>query len=81
MSTDYLKLIPTSPTFVPNIAARAAAVAELERLLPEGEECRAEVYDHVTFIDQGENIVAIICPYCGKRNEIAHFAKEDPIRS
>lgn len=81
MSTDYLKLIPKSPIFVPHEVAQAAAVAELQQMLPEGEEYQAEVYDHITFIDQGENIVAIICPRCGKRNAIEHFVEKDTIRA
>jgi hypothetical protein len=64
MSDDVLKLIPADPHFVPSAAAQAAAVAALEKLLPEGEMCRAKDFGHVTFIDQGENLESILCPAC-----------------
>jgi len=67
MSDDVLKLIPADPHFVPTEIAQAASIAALEKLLPEGEMCRTEDFGHVTFIDQGENLEAVLCPACGAR--------------
>lgn len=67
MSSDYLKLVPADPHYVPDEAAQEEAVAALETLLPEGSECEAQDFGHVAFIDQGENVEAIICPVCSKR--------------
>lgn len=67
MSSDYLKLVPADPHYVPDQAAQEKAIAALEALLPEGSECEAQDFGHVAFIDQGENIEAIICPVCSNR--------------
>lgn len=67
MSSDYLKLVPADPHYVPDKAAQKSAVAALEALLPEGSECEAQDFGHVAFIDQGENLEAILCPACAKR--------------
>jgi hypothetical protein len=67
MSTDCIKLIPTDPSYVPAKALQKEAIVILERMLPEGEEFRAEVYDRLTFIEQGENLSLIICPACHKK--------------
>jgi hypothetical protein len=64
MSDDYIKLIPTDTSYVPSKPLRIEAIRLLEQMLPEGEECEAEVYDRVTFIDQGENLSIIVCPSC-----------------
>jgi hypothetical protein len=70
MSSDYLKLVPADSNFVPDEAAQKRAVAAFEELLPEGSECEAQHFAHVTFIDQGENLEAIICPACSKRLQL-----------
>jgi hypothetical protein len=67
MSDDVLKLIPADPHFMPPDAAQKAAVAALEKLLPEGERCRTEDFGPVTFIDQGENLESVLCPACGTK--------------
>lgn len=67
MSSDYLKLVPADAHFLPTAAAREEAVAALEALLPEGSECSARDFGHVAFIDQGENLEAILCPACSCR--------------
>ncbi len=67
MSLDLLRLIPVDAAYVPNGAARQRAVAALEAMLPEGRNCEAIVHERIQFIDQGENIEAIICPLCATR--------------
>ncbi len=51
----------------------------LESFFPEGEEFESEVYDKTEFIDQGENIEAVICPSCQKRLNLDHFNEDDSI--
>jgi hypothetical protein len=70
MSSDYLKLVPADPNFVPDKGAQERAISALEALLPEGSECEAQDFGHVAFIDQGENLEAIICPACSKRLQL-----------
>ena len=67
MSDRYIKLIPSDPDYIPNKTLRNKAVKVLEGMLPESEECEAEVYDTVTFVDQGEYLDVIICPACRKK--------------
>ncbi|HEX3145554.1 MAG TPA: hypothetical protein VHQ64_16385 [Pyrinomonadaceae bacterium] len=50
MSDTVLKFIPTEPFYIPDARTHANAVALLEKLVPEGEMCEAEVYEHLTFI-------------------------------
>jgi len=67
MSDTILKLIPIAPTFVPPESRQHEALAALVKAFPEAEEPRAETYAEVTFIDNGENTEAIVCPSCGTR--------------
>lgn len=66
MSDDYLKVFPAEPTHVPPSHLHQQAMGYLERLYPR-DEVEVRVYDVVTFIDQGGNFEAIICPSCGTR--------------
>lgn len=78
MSDDVLKIIPKNPDYVPSDQSQVEAVAALEKLLPDGEMCNAEVYQDMNFIDCGENLESVICPECGAKTEIDYFAEEDP---
>ena len=79
MSESMFKLIPVERGFVPPAAKHGAAIRKLEELAPDGEEVEARVHPHLEFIDQGENLEAIICPSCTRRLEIDHFSEDDPI--
>lgn len=79
MSDSMFKLIPVERGFVPPTAKHAAAIRKLEEFAPDGEEVETRVHPHLEFIDQGENLEAIICPSCKKRLEIDHFSEDDPI--
>ena len=81
MSDDYLKVIPAEPAHVPPSHLHQKAVEYLERLLPRSDEFEARTYDEVTFIDQGSNLEAIICPSCGTRLKIESDAQDDPAAS
>src|SRR5262245_55381542 len=78
MSDDYLKIIPADPHHVPHVERHAKAIECLEQLFPDGDESRADVYDAVQFIDQGENCEAALCPACGTRLELDPFSEDDP---
>jgi hypothetical protein len=65
-----MKVFPAEPTHVPPSHLHQQAVEYLERLYPRGDEVEVRVYDVVTFIDQGSNLEAIICPSCGTRMTI-----------
>lgn len=80
MSDDYIRLIPAEPTYVPPSHLHQKALEHLERLLPKGEDFEVHTYDAVTFIDQGENLEAIVCPSCGTRMKLEHFVEDDPTR-
>jgi hypothetical protein len=79
MSDDYLKVIPVEPTHIPPAHLHPRAVDYLERLFPKGDEVEVQVYEAVTFIDQGSNLEAIICPSCGTR--ISLGVEDDPVVS
>jgi hypothetical protein len=79
MSDDYLKIIPASPDHVPPKRTHLYALTLLEAFFPEGEDFQVGIYDGIEFIDQGENIEAVICPACMKRLEMNHFTEGDPI--
>lgn len=71
MSDTFLKLVPLDPNFVPGTHEQAEAVALLSAAFPDGEDVEAEVYDTVTFIDNGENTEAIVCTVCGRSLDFA----------
>jgi hypothetical protein len=71
MSDTFLKLIPVDPNFVPGAREQSEAVAILVAAFPAGEDAEAEVYDTVTFIDNGENTEAIVCTVCDRRLDFA----------
>jgi hypothetical protein len=64
VSDNYLRLIPTEPTWRPAAEATQRAVATLSALVPGADSVEAEVYDEVTFIDQGANFERLSCPAC-----------------
>ena len=64
MSDDYLRLIPTDPTWRPGAEAAKRAAAALAALAPGADSVEAELYDEVTFIDQGANLDRLSCPAC-----------------
>lgn len=76
MSDSYLRIFPTEPAFRPSEAATLAALAILKPAVPEADGIEAESYAHPTFIDQGENLEAIICPACGGRLKLLSASNE-----
>ena len=67
MSENYLRIIPADPNLVPTRAVANQIVDLVRRAFPAADEVVAERHRRPTFIDQGENLEAILCPACGKR--------------
>ena len=64
MSDNYLRLIPTDPTWRPRAEAAHRAAAALSALAPCADTVEAELSDEVRFIDQGGNFERVSCPEC-----------------
>lgn len=65
MAEDVIKLIPEDPAFVPAPEARDAAVAILRELYPHARRLQVFQRIDVAFIDPGQNLEGISCPFCG----------------
>jgi hypothetical protein len=64
MSDSYLQVIPSIPTFLPDVDAARRAEALLQSLLPDAE-LRSDRRESVVFIDSGVNLQRVLCPRCG----------------
>lgn len=64
MSDNYLRLIPSSPVFIPDKNAIDKAVFLLKEDFPYPDMVRIEVSDSPRFIDQGANWERVVCPCC-----------------
>jgi hypothetical protein len=67
MSDDLLRIIPTDQNYIPDRKSQQGALGLLKIMLPDADEHEATVYDELTFIDQGTNCEAVLCPSCGDR--------------
>jgi len=56
MSEDLFKITPETRGFVPDASTNKNAIRKLEEFTPDGEEVDVHVYQHLEFIDQGENL-------------------------
>ena len=65
---------------MPDACTHQQAVQRLEEFFTEHEGVSVRIYPHLEFIDQGENLEAIICPSCAARLVIDYFNEDDPIR-
>ena len=65
MSDDFLRLIPTTPTFLPSAEARDAALQLLKSWLPSADAITSEISEQTRFIDPGTNLERVGCPFCG----------------
>ena len=66
MSTNYLRLIPTDPAWLPTAVQEAEATAVLRRLVPASESIISKTYDSTILIDSGANAHSVFCPACGR---------------
>src|SRR5262249_44212761 len=65
MSDRYLSVIPEDPEYVPVAEARTRALAAFRALLPQSEHVEMQLFEEVTFVDQGGNFESVECPGCG----------------
>jgi hypothetical protein len=65
MSVNTLKLIPTSPEYVPRDTVQQRACDLLESFFPDVKETSCETTEAVRFVDQGQNWERVLCPVCG----------------
>lgn len=64
MSENFLRLLPTDPTFVPSAAAASAALRALRLIAPRSHEIDVVEEPEVVFLDAGGNFSAVRCPAC-----------------
>lgn len=64
MSDNVIKLIPSSPTYVPGEGAINQALDFIKRTILVIENISVEISDLPRFIDQGSNWEKVICPIC-----------------
>jgi len=66
MSDNYLRLIPSSPEFVPDKNAIDKAILLLKEDFPAPDMVRIQISASPRFIDQGANWKRVVCPCCNK---------------
>jgi hypothetical protein len=71
MSTHFIILIPTIPTFVPTDGILEKAKYLFAQFLPGAEEIEAVMAEEIKFVDQGENFERVCCPGCGSELQTA----------
>lgn len=64
MSDSILKLIPNSPTFMPNEVSQRRAKVIIDMLFPLAKSVNFEQSNKPQFVDSGTNWESIICPNC-----------------
>lgn len=64
MSVNYLRLIPTDPTYDPPLTKDQQAEQLLAVFVPKSTEITSHRYESVQFVDAGSNWEAIHCPGC-----------------
>jgi len=67
MSDNYLRLIPTDPHYIPPQEAIQRACALVTDALPNAHLVEVESHSQPVFIDQGNNLEAVLCPRCRTR--------------
>ena len=65
MSDNYLRYVPSEPTFRPEQQAAAAATRLLRSYLPEAQNVAATFHESIVFVDAGANWSGVFCPACG----------------
>src|SRR5258708_1994787 len=69
MSDTFLRIIPTSPSYIPNKIRQSKAQHLLEELFGK-QEVEVQTTEEVEFIDQGQNFKTIYCNSCGQKIEL-----------
>jgi hypothetical protein len=74
MSGSQYKLMPTSPTHVPDAARREAALIRLQTVTPSARQALAEVRDQVVFVSAMGDGERVACPLCGAEGNQAWWS-------
>ncbi len=67
MSDNILKIIATSPSYIPTEDTDQKLMALIKILLPHTERISIKRSKTIQFIDSGSNLENIICPNCNKK--------------
>jgi len=70
MSDDFLRLIPSSPFYIPDEKAINKALKVIRDDFSLAESINAEAYESPRFIDQGSNWVRVFCSNCNLEIDI-----------
>ena len=81
VSTNYLRLIPTDPTWLPTAVQVAEATVVVRRLAPASESIISKIYDSTTLIDAGANAHSVYCPGCGREIDWAWWQTQMDVAS
>ena len=76
MSDNFLKLIPTSPAYIPPEKSILEALELIKNLFPSIEKITYFIFATPKFIDQGSNFEKIICPKCNSIIDDKWWQKE-----
>lgn len=74
MSDNYLRVIPTDPSFVPPRDRAEALLSAVRDLAPNAESVAAIACDSVEFVDAGGNFESIRCHLCGAGLDMAWWS-------
>lgn len=69
MSDVVIKIIPTSPNYLPDSSSQNLAIVYLKARYPLAD-IQKEITDTTEFVDQGENFESVSCNLCGADIEI-----------
>ena len=72
MSSSFIKLIPTDPSFVPVGIAQENVKRFLSQRYTD-DQVEFISYEHAEFIDQGQNFESVSCNLCGNKLDIEYW--------
>jgi len=75
MSSTFLKIIPTNPSYIPDKIKQDNAIRFLSKLY-KNERLTLFSTDTIEFVDQGENFDSVTCNLCNKTINIEYWQDE-----
>ena len=72
------KIFPADREFVPTDQHKEEALSLFIHQFADGETHEAKTFEHLEFIDQGENMESVTCPACHVRTVLNFFNGDDP---
>jgi hypothetical protein len=76
MSQNWLRVIATDPTWVPDHVADARGKTVLQQQAPGAEEVSTKRFSEITFVGRGWNFEAVYCPICEAKLSIPWWQKK-----